>query len=688
MATGKFSKPRNREEDRQIEQAFRQVTGQEAAPQPKPTPAPNPDAEFLDLIPELDDALVGEPVIDRPLFEAEPEVLPEEEPEEESPPDFIDKALDFFNNNRQAVLVGLCAIALVLIVGIIAVFFFGSSSDPYDNKILNNVTIAGVNVGGMTKSEAITAVSRVTDDTYSEEDMVVQLPDTTLRLSPADTGAKLDVKSAVKAAYEYGRTGTKSEREEAYLDSLTGNHTIGLLPYLDLDTDYIQGVLEAYADSIGSTLTQPSYALEGDMPALDAENFDEDAPCQTLVLTMGTPGVDIDIKDVYNDILDAYSLNVFLVEVELENTDPEATPDPIDLEAIYEEICIDPVDASVDMDTYEIIPGTYGYTFDLDEAQKLVDKAEYGEEIRVSMEYVAPEVLEDVFFRDVLGSFKTAYPKNTNRTTNLKVACETLNGLVLNPGETFSFNNTLGQLTSAKGYKSAPDDSSYEPENILGGGICQVASTLYVSVMVSDLEITSRTSHSYPVSYIDYGMDASVSWGGSDLKFRNTTPYPIKIEAEVSSSYVSIQILGTEERDYRVEISYEISNTYQPKTVYKEYDVDNREGYTDGQVLQTGSKGYQVKTYKLKYSLDTGKQTSKDFITTTQYNSVEQIVVKIVGETEPPTEESTLPTETTPTETDPPETTVPETTAPTETAAPTESAEPDPSAVSPDETNP
>ena len=147
--------------------------------------------------------------------------------------------------------------------------------------------------------------------------MVVTLGDTTLQLSPSDTGAKLDIKAAVNAAYAYGRTGTKSERQEAYQASLRSNHIIGLLPYLHLKQDYIKGVLEDYAGTAGSLLTQTTYALEGDVPDLATDKFDEEhAPQLTLVITMGTPGVNFNVDDVFNQILDAYSMNVFTVKAE------------------------------------------------------------------------------------------------------------------------------------------------------------------------------------------------------------------------------------------------------------------------------------------------------------------------------------------------------------------------------------
>ena len=467
------------------------------------------------------------------------------------------------------------------------------------------------------------------------------LRDTLITIPGRDKdGDGLDDYAKLNAAYAYGRTGTKAERQEAYQASLRSNHIIGLLPYLHLKQDYIKGVLEDYAGTAGSLLTQTTYALEGDVPDLATDKFDEEhAPQLTLVITMGTPGVNFNVDDVFNQILDAYSMNVFTVKAE--GAQAEGEPDAVDLQKIYDDVCVEPVDATVNMQTFKAIPGSYGYVFDMVQAQKQVSAAQYGEVVRVPMEYVAPEILDDdVFFRDVLGSTSTPHSNNANRTANLELACKALNGVVLNPGETFSFNDTLGERTTAKGYKSAPAYSGDDLVNQVGGGICQVSSTLYCSTLLADLEIVSRTNHGFPVNYINYGMDATVSWRSPDFKFRNNTNYPIKIEASVSGGYVNVQILGTDEKDYYVEMSYVVSETYKPETEYKDFKPDNPEGYKNGDVIEEGTTGYLVKTYKSKYDKATGVLISKDFVANSRYKTVNKVVARV----EEPTEPTTVPT--------------------------------------------
>ena len=152
---------------------------------------------------------------------------------------------------------------------------------------------------------------------------------------------------------------------------------------------------------------------------------------------------------------------------------------------------------------------------------------------------------------------------------------------------------------------------------------------------------------------MDPGTDATVSWGGPEFSFRNTTNYPIRIEAEVSDGYVKVQLLGTDEKDYYIEIEYEILSYKSYETVYEEYAPDNSEGYEDGEVIQTPYTGCNVQTYKCKYDKETKKLISREKDQYSSYKSRDQIIAKVTEETEPPTEpDSTNPPSDEPT--DPP----------------------------------
>lgn len=689
MAKGKFSNPRpHREEERQIEQAFRQVTKSGKASEYTPA-APVSSMPQLQRQTEpvasdaVEDVPPVVPVEEVPVAEENAPILPdipeevleptglfeglEPEDGENNAPDFLDKLIAFVEGNKKGVLVGCCALALVLILAFIGIFFLGSGGDPYNNKILSNVMIAGVNVGGLTKSQATQVVKTNIAPLYESQDMTVRVGSTTLTLTSEDTKAQLDVKDAVNAAYNYGRTGTKAEKQAAYSASFTQEHTIALLPYLELDTEYIESVLSSYTATVGSTLTQASYTLEGTIPDLATDVFDPDtAQPLTLVVTMGTPGIDFQPDALYNAILDAYSLGSF--QVVWESTDADALPDVPDMAQVLEEMGKEPVDDSVDLKTFETIPGSYGYTFDVEAAQALVDAAQYGQILRIDMTYVAPERMgEDAFYQDTLGKGRTPYSSNENRVNNMMLACKALDGTIINPGETFSYNDCLGERTTAKGYKTATTYTSSGKTNSLSGGVSQVASTLYYAALTADLEIVERHDHGQAVGYIDKGLDAYVSWKSMDLRFKNNTNFPIKLQAVAENGAVTIQILGTDEKDYYIELISTVTDTYEPETEYEEYPEDNPKGYKDGDVIQEGVIGYFVRTYKAKYDKETGALLSKDFITSTRYLTIDKIVAKIQEEETEPSTEETEPEETeAPTPTDPKET-IPDYTNPPET---------------------
>lgn len=549
--------------------------------------------------------------------------------------------------NKKIILISICVLVLVALFGTIfaVTSIFGGSEEEDDGLILANVIAAGVDLGGMTPDQAKIALYQATDDTYTQKSMVITLPDSVIELKPSDTGAKLDVKAAVEAAYAYGREGTKAENQRAKENAAKGEeHVIALLPYLELDEDYISDVLQDYGEYFNSTYSDSSYEFRGTKPELRGDKFDETAPCETLILYTGTPGRHVDVDAVYNQVLDAYSFHIF--EVQANEAGLEETPAAINLDAIYKEYCSTPIDAYMDMQSFEVVTETYGYAFDLERAKLLLTEAEYGATIEIPMEYVAPEImgdkLEEMLFRDTLASYETKHTDDANRNTNLKLACQAINGKILNPGDTFSFNDALGKRTEAAGYKAAGAYFNGETVSEVGGGICQVSSTLYYCVLMADLDVTARHAHSYPVSYVPMGMDATVSWGGPEFKFRNDTNYPLRIDAEVSGGYVKIKLIGTDEKNYYIKLDYKVTETIEPEIKYEEFSWDNAEGYKDGDVIRAGVTGYTVKTYKYKYSKDGDTLIGESVESTSNYKSKEQIVAKVEPKpTEPPTEAPT-----------------------------------------------
>jgi len=146
---------------------------------------------------------------------------------------------------------------------------------------------------------------------------------------------------------------------------------------------------------------------------------------------------------------------------------------------------------------------------------------------------------------EVISSFSTVFNSaNVNRSHNIKLACERINNTVLLPGETFSMDASLGSRTKENGYKDAPVIVKGRLIEGVGGGVCQVTSTLYVAVLKAKLEVVERVKHSMPLGYVEPGQDATISEGYIDFKFRNNTDRACLISASVVGNRIDIKLLG------------------------------------------------------------------------------------------------------------------------------------------------
>ena len=406
------------------------------------------------------------------------------------------------------------ASVIAIIIASIAVIFAVAAGYVYfDNAsmngiILDNVSVAGVDVGGMTQLQAIEAVEAATADTYSKTPMVITVLDSKAELSPAWCG-NLNVRGAVKAAYRFGKTGSESTRKEQQEIAMTTGYAVDITPYLELDTNAIKDALAVLGGDYSTTLTETTYEITGE------------SPNQTLVVKLGVPEYGLNLDELYQQVLDAYNQNIFAVEGKCGMIEPQ----PIDLQSILDEYYVAPENATLDPKTYEVVDGKEGYGFVLADAEETLKNAQYGTTVEIPFTKLSPEVtakdLEKMLFRDELATYTASHESDENRDVNLSLACQAINGLVLNPQQVFSYNDALGERTAARGYKPGESYSGNETVLTIGGGICQVSSSLYYCAMVADLEILMRTNHGFATSYMPLGMDATVSWGSLDFRFRN-----------------------------------------------------------------------------------------------------------------------------------------------------------------------
>ena len=531
--------------------------------------------------------------------------------------------------NRKIAIITLCSVILVVLIGLIVGMIVYANRDKDDGRILNNVYAGGIHLGGMTQEEAKNALHLATDNTFTRKDMVIRLPDATITLPAAETGAKLNVDKVVEAAYNYGRTGSSAANKKAQQNAATTMHTIALLSYMELDTRYIQNTLKEFCDSYSSIMTQPSDTLAGSRPEYDPENPSASVSHQVLTIVMGTPDYKLDYNRLYDRVLDAYSLNQLEITYESPN---QIDPQIPSAQALFEKHCLLPEDAKLD-NQLNIIPEIIGYGFDVEALQRRIDNAKYGETIQVTLKFLMPQVtaadLSENVLPDILAEYICTNPNATAEWIhNMTLACNAINGTVVNTNETFSFLQLLGRISEANGFKKAPGFSKGMEAMVLGAGVEQVASALYYCALVSDLTIVERHNGGYVVDYIDKGLDAYIT-NSLDLQFTNSSEHPIRILAEMDGNSVRVVIQGTDTRVFDIEIQVDIVNQNDPEINYQIMDKNNIYGYQNGHILVSGITGYTVKVSRVKYNKQTGDMVSKMEMNVSEYSKRDQTEIRI-----------------------------------------------------------
>jgi len=541
-------------------------------------------------------------------------------------------ALKLFKNKlpKWLQITVICCLALLVItVGILIFLLVDTHIDH--NNILNNVHVAGVDVGGMSKAEAIDAVRTATKNTYTKRDVVIQIGGETHTVSPALSGAELDVEAAVDTAYNYGRSGFLFRRYREQKNAESGAVTVDISGCLNLNMEAIQSEVTKLAGIYNCSVTETTYHFEGNMP----EGTDPSEGDRALVIRVGKPGYVLSGETLLQQILDTYNQNTYQLTADCQITKPA----PLDLDTLFKSNCKTPVNASMNSVTYRITDEINGYGFEKSKVQNAIWNAEPGEELTFPFQVLKPEVtretIEAELFKDLLSEYTAEYGSSYNRDINLVLSCQAVNGTVLLPGETFDYNSTLGERTPEAGYRLGNTYAGMETIQTYGGGICQTSSTLYYCAMMADLEIITRTNHGFISDYVPFGMDATVSWGGPEFRFKNNTDRPIKIEAYSSNGDVTVKLWGTDDKDYYVKMEYEVLGVYGWKTVTKEMTADNAKGYKNGHVITTPYTGYKIQTYRCKYSKADDTLISKEPEALSVYSTRNKVVVKIIEQPAP-----------------------------------------------------
>lgn len=453
----------------------------------------------------------------------------------------------------KAALVIVIIAAAVLCAGFVAGSYYAGSS----GKLLPKTTIGGIPVEGMTAQEAVKAV----EDGLAQELSSYSIPFTCGGREYAVSGSDFaaDAGQAVSDALA-GQSGGFLSQGMCFLSSLLGGNAYPV----DVALTRIPAAVTQAVEEGSDVHTLPSWETDE----------------VTLRVTKGSTGRSVDAEGLIAALEERAGR--LLNEGEEAGSEPiEAVVDiapPVspDFDAIYDAIYQAPADAHLDPETKEIVSSVTGLRFDTKEAQAMLERAEEGGTISIPLIREEPAITTDLLnerlFADVLGSSTTSCAGPANRWYNIDLAASRCNGVILLPGEEFSYNDHAGPYTLSSGYREAGTYQNGQSIDATAGGICQLSSTLYWTTLKANLEITERNKHKFNGGYMPViGTDATVWSNVLDFRFKNNTDYPIKIECYQDKSHnLHVTIYGTDTTGIHGEPHHVIistvafQNTYQP----------------------------------------------------------------------------------------------------------------------------
>lgn len=508
-------------------------------------------------------------------------------------------------NKKKRKIIYIVVGIIILILAVFSVIF--SLLNINNNDIISGISIKGINVSGMSKEEAKQNIEKITNEKLLQTIKLVD-GDYKVDLNPKDIEATFDIDKAVEEAYNVGRDGNIITNNYKIIMAKLFKKDINL--EFSLNEERLLEIINDTSLKLPGTVVQSSYYIEED----------------ELIITKGTAGERIktdELKsEIYNNIED-----LSVGDTELEIPTEVVEPDPIDLEKIRNEIYKEPKDAYVTKNPTEVHTHVNGVDFaiSMDEAKKIIeeDKDEYTIPLKITIPDKTIADLGEEAFPDMLSTFTTRYDaSNYNRSTNIELATKSINGTVIMPGEVFSYNQTIGRTTLEKGYKEGTAYVGGKVVPDVGGGICQVSSTLYNTALLANLEITERSNHLFETSYVAPSRDATVYWGSIDFKFKNTRSYPIKIVGTAKNGVVKIDLYGIkEEEEYEVVIESEVISYIPNETEYKK---DSTLASGKQVVEQVGFNGCKSKGYRILKK--NGVVISKTLLSTDTYSPQNKVV--------------------------------------------------------------
>lgn len=509
------------------------------------------------------------------------------------------------SNKVIPIVVSLFIVLFVMIFSVVFALF-----NMNNEKILKGISILGIDISDLTVEEAKTKINNAIEERFKDENnnLILKIGENETSVTANTFNAKFDIDNAVIEADNIGRNG----------NILTNNYSIlftklfkkEIKPRLYLDDSLLSDTIKDINSKMKDAIVDNSYYIEKN----------------NLIIVKGKAGYIIKTEELKEKIYEQISnihTNYQTIEIPVEYKEPE----PINLQKIHEEIYKEPQDAYVQKNPTVVHPEVNGVDFKIsvEEAEELLkeDKEEYTIPLKITKPKKTINNLGEEAFPDLLATFSTRFDgSNYNRNTNIKLAAKKVNGTVILPGEKFSFNTIVGSRTIEAGFKEGTAYIGGKVVPDVGGGVCQVSSTIYNTALLANMQIVERSNHMFTTGYVAASRDATVYYGSLDFVFKNSRKYPIKMVASANGGVCKVSIYGIkEEKEYEVIIQSKITSYINPTTIYKE-DPTLEEGKEI--VEQTAITGCRSEGYKiLKLN---GKIVSQTLLSKDTYKSRNKIV--------------------------------------------------------------
>ena len=499
-------------------------------------------------------------------------------------------------------IIAVVIIAIIIILAIASTIF--AVLNLGNTKIMKGVSVKNIDISNLTKEEATNKLNEIYAN-KGETQIILTHGDFDGMITYKALEVNYQIQNAIDEAYLVGRDGNIFTNNFNILKTWIQGNNVDL--HVTMDEDMIEQISKNINNNLEDAVVQPSYYIEDNK----------------LIITTGKEGKEVNqeqlLEDIYNTIVSDTE------EKQLEIPVVTVKPKEIDIDKIHEEVYKEVKDAYYTTNPFTVYPEEEGVDFDVESVKTLLQepKDEYEIELKITKPTKTVKEIGTEAFPDLLSTFSTRYQaSNANRTTNLKLAVQKINGTVLLPGQEFSYNKTLGERTIAAGYKEAAVFSNGQVVNGLGGGICQISSTLYDAVVKANLQVTVRRNHQFVTSYLPAGQDATVVYGSQDFKFVNSRSYPIRLQASVSGGVATISVWGLKE-----DVEYDITiETKKVATIAytTQYIQDPSLPAGKEVVQQAGSNGRKVEAYKVMRL--NGQVVSTTLLSKDTYNAMKRIV--------------------------------------------------------------